>query len=123
MQMPSALPAQVHCTGIQSFCVVSSQESGSHDAQEPSYIKIYMLDMNGKICIIIASKRTKQVLGLAIFCLLVIIKSGHVTLVYDDYTKDTDEDISKNATELKYILYWNEAYGSKEYGFCCGQGR
>lgn len=22
---------------------------------------------------------------------------------------------------LKYILYWNEAYGSTEYGFCCGQ--
>ena len=22
---------------------------------------------------------------------------------------------------LKYLLYWNEAYGSTEYGFCCGQ--
>ena len=21
----------------------------------------------------------------------------------------------------KFILYWNEAYGSTEYGFCCGQ--
>ena len=27
-----------------------------------------------------------------------------------------------NTTEMKYILYWNEAYGSKEYGFCCGRG-
>ncbi len=29
----------------------------------------------------------------------------------------------KNGTgggSTKYILYWNEAYGSKEYGFCCG---
>ena len=23
--------------------------------------------------------------------------------------------------KLKTILYWNEAYGSTEYGFCCGQ--
>ena len=23
--------------------------------------------------------------------------------------------------ELKYILFWNEAYGTTEYGFCCGQ--
>jgi hypothetical protein len=22
---------------------------------------------------------------------------------------------------LKYILYWNEAYGTSDYGFCCGQ--
>ena len=29
---------------------------------------------------------------------------------------------SKEKTEkLKTILYWNEAYGSTEYGFCCGQ--
>ena len=21
----------------------------------------------------------------------------------------------------KYILYWNEAYGSRDYGFCCGR--
>ena len=24
-------------------------------------------------------------------------------------------------TKTKSILYWNEAYGSTEYGFCCGQ--
>ena len=24
-------------------------------------------------------------------------------------------------TEPKYILYWNEAYGSTDYGFCCGR--
>jgi hypothetical protein len=23
--------------------------------------------------------------------------------------------------KLKYILYWNKAYGSDDYGFCCGQ--
>ena len=22
---------------------------------------------------------------------------------------------------LKYILFWNEAYGTKKYGFCCGE--
>ena len=27
-----------------------------------------------------------------------------------------------NLEKLKYILYWNEAYGTKEYWFCCGQG-
>ena len=26
-----------------------------------------------------------------------------------------------NSEKLKYILYWNEAYGTKEYWFCCGQ--
>ena len=26
-----------------------------------------------------------------------------------------------NQQKLKTILYWNEAYGSTEYGFCCGQ--
>ena len=24
---------------------------------------------------------------------------------------------------LKYILYWNKAYDTDEYGFCCGQVR
>ena len=22
---------------------------------------------------------------------------------------------------MKYILFWNEAYGSTRYGFCCGE--
>ena len=26
-----------------------------------------------------------------------------------------------DTSKLKHILYWNEAYGSTEYGFCCGQ--
>ena len=25
------------------------------------------------------------------------------------------------AKTTKYILYWNEAYGTYEYEFCCGQ--
>lgn len=24
-------------------------------------------------------------------------------------------------SKLKYILFWNEAYGSTKYGFCCGK--
>ena len=24
-------------------------------------------------------------------------------------------------SRLKYILFWNEAYGSTKYGFCCGE--
>ena len=28
---------------------------------------------------------------------------------------------TKKETITKSILYWNEAYGSTEYGFCCGQ--
>ena len=31
-----------------------------------------------------------------------------------------DEGI-KSEKKLKYILYWNKAYGSDDYGFCCGQ--
>ena len=27
----------------------------------------------------------------------------------------------KSTEKLKTILYWNEAYGSTQYGFCCGQ--
>ena len=27
----------------------------------------------------------------------------------------------EKSEKLKHILYWNEAYGSTEYGFCCGQ--
>ena len=26
----------------------------------------------------------------------------------------------KKSTKQKYILFWNEAYGSTKYGFCCG---
>lgn len=29
--------------------------------------------------------------------------------------------ISDELSKPKYILYWNEAYGSTKYGFCCGQ--
>jgi hypothetical protein len=28
---------------------------------------------------------------------------------------------AESKKQLKYILYWNEAYGTTEYGFCCGQ--
>ena len=28
----------------------------------------------------------------------------------------------KAKPKLKQILYWNELYGSKNYGFCCGRG-
>ena len=28
----------------------------------------------------------------------------------------------KSKPKLKHILYWNELYGSKNYGFCCGRG-
>jgi hypothetical protein len=31
--------------------------------------------------------------------------------------KETKEPISE---KLKYILFWNEAYGTNDYGFCCG---
>ena len=33
---------------------------------------------------------------------------------------DKQDKVSLN-NDTKYILYWNEAYGSSEYGFCCGQ--
>ena len=26
-----------------------------------------------------------------------------------------------SSSSPKYILYWNDAYGSTQYGFCCGQ--
>ena len=28
---------------------------------------------------------------------------------------------SKDSRKPKHILYWNEAYGSTKYGFCCGR--
>ena len=27
----------------------------------------------------------------------------------------------KEAAKTKHILYWNSAYGSRQYGFCCGR--
>jgi len=33
------------------------------------------------------------------------------------HIKETNRPISE---KLKYILYWNEAYGANDYGFCCG---
>ena len=35
--------------------------------------------------------------------------------------KKVSATASKETEKLKTILYWNEAYGSTEYGFCCGQ--
>ena len=28
---------------------------------------------------------------------------------------------AQNGPDTKYILFWNEAYGSTKYGFCCGR--
>jgi hypothetical protein len=36
--------------------------------------------------------------------------------------KSNEKQKSKSKPELKHILYWNEMYGSKNYGFCCGRG-
>ena len=38
--------------------------------------------------------------------------------LYGDPNKTTKKE---TITKTKSILYWNEAYGSTEYGFCCGQ--
>ena len=36
--------------------------------------------------------------------------------------KSNEKQKSKSKPQLKRILYWNELYGSKNYGFCCGRG-
>jgi hypothetical protein len=36
--------------------------------------------------------------------------------------KSNKNEKSKSNPQLKRILYWNELYGSKNYGFCCGRG-
>ena len=36
--------------------------------------------------------------------------------------KSNKKEKSKSNPQLKRILYWNELYGSKNYGFCCGRG-
>ena len=42
--------------------------------------------------------------------------------LYGDPSSKSIELKGKNEKrETKSILYWNEAYGSTEYGFCCGQ--
>merc|ERR1711923_194134 len=30
--------------------------------------------------------------------------------------------MGSSGTKLKRILYWNDYYGSKNFGFCCGRG-
>ena len=37
-------------------------------------------------------------------------------------TKSSTNDAKHRKPKLKRILYWNEFYGSKKYGFCCGRG-
>ena len=63
-------------------------------------------------------RSSQQLVLVSILCLLVIMRVSQISPVY--YTDVIDT--TNNETKMKYILYWNEAYGSKEYGFCCGQG-
>ena len=60
-----------------------------------------------------------------------IVNSGLlvITLVYifrdpggpsQDITED--QTLEKMSPKLKRILYWNDYYGSKNFGFCCGRG-
>ena len=61
-----------------------------------------------------------------------IVNSGFlvITLVYifHDPGGEPGQDIRVNeisgkvSQKLKRILYWNDYYGSKNFGFCCGRG-
>lgn len=47
--------------------------------------------------------------------------SRHTDAEINNLFGKTGQSIIKSDQTLKTILYWNEAYGSTQYGFCCGQ--
>ena len=61
-----------------------------------------------------------------------IVNSGLlvITLVYIchdpggevGHSNTVDQTTEKVSPKLKRILYWNDYYGSKNFGFCCGRG-
>ena len=46
-----------------------------------------------------------------------------VQLTTDERRKvDKSKPLIRSGSKLKRILYWNDYYGSKNFGFCCGRG-
>ena len=67
--------------------------------------------------------------GVAGVCILGSITFLHLYIFsYDNNAVviDRNQDILATKTtnkkgKLRYILYWNDFYGSKNFGFCCGR--
>ena len=45
-----------------------------------------------------------------------------VQLTTDERKVDKSKPLIRSGSKLKRILYWNDYYGSKNFGFCCGRG-
>ena len=62
--------------------------------------------------------------------LIIILTIFVITFVYILHDKDVEHDLDlgvqhtseKVSQKLKRILYWNDYYASKNFGFCCGRG-
>ena len=57
-------------------------------------------------------------LALKSLCMLLIMDSGYDIIVHEDIPGDTNQIIDNTRpqynSQMKYILYWNKAYGNKK---------
>ena len=58
---------------------------------------------------------------MAILKLFINFVESYSLELYGNKSENAEPKNVDDAKNFKTILYWNEAYGSTKYGFCCGQ--